>query len=55
MTDFASGKGRAALLPVGADKFIMRRVEETAGLGLLLLSAALFLAYLSYYPADRRR
>lgn len=52
MTDFASGKGRAALLPVGADKFIIRRVEETAGLVLLLLSAALFLAYLSYYPAD---
>jgi DNA segregation ATPase FtsK/SpoIIIE, S-DNA-T family len=52
MTDFASGKGRAALLPVGADKFIVRRVEETSGLLLLLLAAALFLAYLSYYPAD---
>ncbi|MFY8106593.1 MAG: DNA translocase FtsK [Elstera sp.] len=52
MTDFASGKGRAALLPVGADKFIVRRVEETSGLLLLLLAAAMFLAYLSYYPAD---
>jgi len=52
MTDFASGKGRVALLPVGADKFIVRRVEETSGLLLLLLAAAMFLAYLSYYPAD---